>query len=68
MVRLAVNHARVVADFETRQPGRGAYVHPRAECLEKFINSKQKEFRSLHRRIERDERVRIAGDIRNRPR
>ncbi len=64
MVRLAIERGSVVADFEARRPGRGGYLHPRAECLAKFINSKQKQFRSLHRRIERDDRVRIADAIR----
>ncbi len=68
MVRLAVERGQVMADFEARRPGRGGYLHPRAECLEKFINSKQREFRSLHRRIEREDRVRIASAIHNRPR
>ena len=68
MVRLAIERGTVVADFDARVPGRGGYVHPRAECLEKFINSKQTEFRSLHRRIERDNRARIADTIRKRPR
>jgi predicted RNA-binding protein YlxR (DUF448 family) len=64
MVRLAVERGAVVPDFETRLPGRGGYLHPRAECLEKFINSKQKQFRSLHCRIEPEDRVRIADAIR----
>jgi predicted RNA-binding protein YlxR (DUF448 family) len=68
LVRLAVESGAVVADFEARRPGRGGYLHPRPECLEKFINSKQKEFRSLKRAISRDDRGAVASAIRNRPR
>ncbi len=68
MVRLAIDNGAVVADFDARRPGRGGYLHPRPECLEKFINSKPREFRSLRRAIARDERIAVAGTIRNRPR
>jgi uncharacterized protein len=68
LVRLAVESGAVVADSDGRRPGRGGYLHPRPGCLEKFINSKQKQFRSLQRAVARDDRVRIADAIRNRPR
>jgi len=63
MVRIAVVNGHVEADFEARRPGRGAYLHPTAECVERFVTSKVKEFRSLRRKIERPERLQIAAAI-----
>ncbi len=63
MVRLAVAAGTVAADFEARMAGRGGYLHPRAECLEKFINSKVRQFRSLRHGIARTDRIRIAAAI-----
>lgn len=33
LVRVAVVEGRAVVDLERRQPGRGAWVHPRPACL-----------------------------------
>ena len=63
MVRIAVVNGHVEADFEARRPGRGAYLHPTAECVERFVGSKVKVFRALRRKIERPERDKIAAAI-----
>lgn len=47
-------------------PGRGGYFHPNPDCIDKFVASKVKEFRSLRSRIERSERLRIAEVIKRR--
>ncbi len=66
MVRLAIANGNIVIDFERRVPGRGGYLHPRAQCLERFVTSKAKEFRSLRRRIDRAERARIVDALNSR--
>jgi predicted RNA-binding protein YlxR (DUF448 family) len=63
MVRIAVVNDSVEVDFEARRAGRGAYLHPAVECVERFVGSKVKEFRALRRKIERHERDRIAAAI-----
>jgi predicted RNA-binding protein YlxR (DUF448 family) len=63
MVRIAVVNGNVEVDFEARRAGRGAYLHPAAECVERFVGSKVKEFRALRRKIDRHERVQIAAAI-----
>jgi predicted RNA-binding protein YlxR (DUF448 family) len=63
MVRIAIVNGHAEADFEARQTGRGGYLHPAAECVERFVGSKVKEFRALRRKIERPERDQIAAAI-----
>jgi len=63
MVRIAVVNGNVEVDFEARQEGRGGYLHPTLECVERFVVSKVKVFRSLRRKIERPERDKIAAAI-----
>ena len=63
MVRIAVVDGRVEVDFEARRTGRGGYLHPTAECLERFVGLKVKEFRALRRKIERPERLQMAAAI-----
>jgi predicted RNA-binding protein YlxR (DUF448 family) len=63
LVRLATLDGAVVADFEGRLEGRGGYLHPNRDCLEAFVRSKVKVFRSLKRRIESSERRSIAQAI-----
>jgi predicted RNA-binding protein YlxR (DUF448 family) len=60
MIRIAVQDGAFVLDESLRLPGRGGYLHLRAECLQKFIRSKVKEFRSLRLRLSLDERLYIA--------
>ena len=63
MVRIAVVNGQVEVDFEARQPGRGGWLHPVVECVDRFVGSKVKEFRALRRKIDRPERLRIAAAI-----
>jgi predicted RNA-binding protein YlxR (DUF448 family) len=66
MVRVAVVGAHVQPDDAVRQPGRGGYLHRDAECLARFERSRVKEFRSLRRRLGRDERQELTETIRSR--
>jgi len=63
MIRIAVVNGHVEVDFEARRKGRGGYLHPTLECVERFVVSKVKEFKALRRKIERPERDRIAAAI-----
>jgi predicted RNA-binding protein YlxR (DUF448 family) len=63
MVRIAVVNDHVEVDFEGRRVGRGGYLHPTLECVERFVGLKVKEFRALRRKIERPERLEIAAAI-----
>ena len=63
MLRIAVVNEHVEADFEARREGRGGYLHPKLECVERFVVSKVREFRALRRKIERSERDKIAAAI-----
>ena len=65
MIRIAVVNGHVEVDFEARQPGRGGYLHPTVECVERFVVSKVKVFRSLRRKIERRERDKLAAAIKH---
>lgn len=37
LVRIAVARGRPIVDLRQRQPGRGAYVHPRPECVDRAL-------------------------------
>jgi predicted RNA-binding protein YlxR (DUF448 family) len=63
MVRIAVVNGNVEVDFDARGTGRGGYLHPTLECVERFVVSKVKVFRSLRRKIERPERDKLAAAI-----
>jgi predicted RNA-binding protein YlxR (DUF448 family) len=66
MVRIVVGASGAALDEAARMPGRGGYLHRRAECLDRFERSKVKEFRSLRRKLALDERRNIAELIRTR--
>jgi predicted RNA-binding protein YlxR (DUF448 family) len=66
MVRIAVVDDHVEVDLGGRRAGRGAYLHPAIECIDKFIGLKVREFRSLKRKIEGPERLQIAAAIKSR--
>jgi predicted RNA-binding protein YlxR (DUF448 family) len=66
MVRIAVVNEHAEVDFEARRAGRGGYLHPAPECVERFVGLKVKEFRALRRKIERPERLEIAAAIKQR--
>jgi len=63
MVRIAVVDDHVEVDFEASRAGRGGYLHPAVECVERFVGLKIKEFRALRRKIDRPERMEIAAAI-----
>jgi predicted RNA-binding protein YlxR (DUF448 family) len=66
MIRIAVVNGHVEVDFEAQKAGRGGYLHPTVECVERFVVSRVKEFRALRRKIERHERLEIAAAIKRR--
>ena len=66
MVRIVSAAGGVQPDFEGRKPGRGGYLHPRDECLERFIRAKVREFRSLRVKIDREQRSFVVERIRER--
>jgi predicted RNA-binding protein YlxR (DUF448 family) len=37
LLRIVVRHGGVAVDNRQIQPGRGAYLHPRPECLERAL-------------------------------
>jgi len=64
LVRIAIRAGEPVVDVAARLDGRGGYLHPKPECLDGFVKSKVKEFRSLKRSIDRERRAEIAGTLR----
>jgi predicted RNA-binding protein YlxR (DUF448 family) len=67
LVRIAACNDSVTVDlcFEhpTRSFGRGGYLHARQPCLESFVKMKTREFRSLRRPLDREERLRLSEMI-----
>ena len=63
MIRLVSIGGVLKPDFQGRSPGRGGYLHPDARCLEGFVRSKRKEFRSLGCAPAREDRERAAALI-----
>ena len=63
MVRIAVDGANLRPDFAGMMAGRGGYLHRQDECLERFIKSKAREFKSLRMKIDRDQRRAIVEAI-----
>ncbi|HKN13659.1 MAG TPA: YlxR family protein [Candidatus Binatus sp.] len=63
MIRIAIVNGHVEVDFEARRAGRGGYLHPALECVERFVGLKIKVFRALRRKIDRPERLEIAAAI-----
>jgi predicted RNA-binding protein YlxR (DUF448 family) len=56
MVRLAAVDGIVRPDEDRRLGGRGGYLHPRRECLERFARARTREFRSLRVALDRGAR------------
>jgi predicted RNA-binding protein YlxR (DUF448 family) len=56
MIRLAAVDGVVRDDQSRRMGGRGGYLHPRRECLERFARAKTREFRSLRVALDRGAR------------
>jgi predicted RNA-binding protein YlxR (DUF448 family) len=63
MTRIVANHGMVSIDNSGSALGRGGYLHPEPQCLEKFAASRVKEFRSLKSSIDRDQRRRIIDAV-----
>jgi predicted RNA-binding protein YlxR (DUF448 family) len=63
---MAARDGVVVADMANRLAGRGAYLHPRRECLKRFVDSRARVFRSLRRGIDTIERRAIVKTIEER--
>jgi|HubBroStandDraft_6_1064221.scaffolds.fasta_scaffold303104_2 predicted RNA-binding protein YlxR (DUF448 family) len=66
MTRMTMADGVVILDAISQRPGRGGYLHEQADCLERFVRSRVKEFRSLRRAVPLAERRRIADLIRTR--
>jgi predicted RNA-binding protein YlxR (DUF448 family) len=66
MVRLIALPGRVALAEDSRQGGRGGYIHPSNACLERFERSRVKEFRSFRRRLGGDERRAIREQVHKR--
>jgi len=66
LVRIAAGSGGVAPDFERRAPGRGGYLHPSERCLDGFVRSKAREFRSLRMKLEKTQRRSIVDAIRAR--
>lgn len=63
LVRLAVAGQHVVWDEAGRLGGRGGYLHPRPECLDRFVKLKVEKFISLRRGIDRADRAALVKKL-----
>ena len=66
MVRLAAVEGDVRVDERRRLGGRGGYLHPRRECMDRFARARVREFRSLRVAIERGTRELITRMLQER--
>jgi predicted RNA-binding protein YlxR (DUF448 family) len=66
MVRLAAVPGGVRVDLPRRLGGRGGYLHPRRECLDRFVRARAREFRSLRAALDRGARESITRMLRER--
>ena len=66
LVRIVAVAGGVQADFDGRKAGRGGYLHPQHDCLERFIRAKVREFRSLRMKIDSEQRSFVVQTIRER--
>jgi predicted RNA-binding protein YlxR (DUF448 family) len=66
MMRLAAVDGVVRADERRRLGGRGGYLHPRRECLERFARARTREFRSLRVALDRGARDLITRMLQRR--
>jgi predicted RNA-binding protein YlxR (DUF448 family) len=64
MMRLAAVDGVVRAD--RRLGGRGGYLHPRRECLDRFARARTREFRSLRVALDRGARDLITRMLQGR--
>jgi predicted RNA-binding protein YlxR (DUF448 family) len=63
MARIALVNRRVSVDLQAQHQGRGGYLHRSSSCIERFVNSKVKEFKALKSRIDRAARLDIAAAL-----
>jgi predicted RNA-binding protein YlxR (DUF448 family) len=66
MVRLAAVEGVVRVDSGRRLGGRGGYLHPRRECLDRFARARAREFRSLRVALDRGTRELITRMLQER--
>ncbi|MHB8381172.1 MAG: YlxR family protein [Candidatus Binataceae bacterium] len=66
MLRIAIRDGQAVLDEAGNIAGRGGYLHQSPECLECFVRSKVRQFKSLRSGIDKEQRMRIADSIRTR--
>ena len=60
--RFTLVDGRVTWDGEYRRSGRGAYLHPRRECLDAFVTRKPF-VRSLRTSVPAVERARLVAEV-----
>ena len=60
MLRIAASGGKLTLDEEGRMPGRGAYLHYRNRCITDFVHNRARELRSLKRKINLEERRKLA--------
>lgn len=66
MVRIVSSVEGLKPDFQGNEPGRGGYLHSSDECLERFVKSRAREFKSLKMKIDRPARSSIVRAIKER--
>jgi predicted RNA-binding protein YlxR (DUF448 family) len=66
MVRLAAVEGAVRVDEPRRLGGRGGYLHPRTECLDRFARARTREPRSLRVALDRGARDLITRMLQRR--
>ncbi len=66
MVRVAIRDGAPIMDLERRAGGRGGYLHRDADCLDRFLKSKVREFKSLKCKLARADRECLVSAIRAR--
>ena len=63
LVRLAARAGEVTLDWKGELGGRGGYLHPRSECLDRFLKAKVSRFTSLGRGLAREERLNLINTL-----
>jgi predicted RNA-binding protein YlxR (DUF448 family) len=66
MLRIAIRDGQAVLDEDANIAGRGGYLHRSPECLERFVKSKVRQWKSLRSGIDKDQRMRIVSAVRTR--
>jgi predicted RNA-binding protein YlxR (DUF448 family) len=66
MVRLAASGGNLEIDRARGRGGRGGYLHPRLDCIDRFARNRAREVRSLRLAIDRRTRDLIAQMLRER--